>query len=93
MIGWVWNLLLWVIAGVIGGYLAGWFLKGDKELNRFDVVYGLIGAFVAGGFLSFVFGMGAAQGIIGIVWNAIVAFVGAVVVVWVYEKITNREAS
>lgn len=92
MIGWIWNLALWLVAGVIGGYLAGWFLKGDKELNRYDVVFGVIGALVAGGFLSVALGIGSGRGLIGVLWNVIVAFVGAVVVVWVYEKITRREA-
>lgn len=73
----------WIIAGPIGGFLAGWFLKGDKRFNIVDVVVGLIGG-VIGGLL---FGWIVGSGLIG---QVISAFLGSIVLVWVYGKTTGR---
>ncbi|MEO8084273.1 MAG: GlsB/YeaQ/YmgE family stress response membrane protein [Ardenticatenales bacterium] len=73
----------WIIAGPIGGFLAGWFLKGDKRFNIVDVVVGLIGG-VIGGLL---FGWIVGNGLFG---QVISAFLGSIVLVWVYGKTTGR---
>jgi len=72
----------WLVAGAIGGYLAGFVLKGDREFNRIDIVIGLIGAMIGG----LVFRGG------DIIWTTVTAFLGAVLFVLVYEKLTGRSA-
>lgn len=73
----------WIIAGPVGGFLAGWFLKGNKQFNIVDVVVGLIGG-VVGGLL---FGWFVPNGLIG---QVICAFLGSIVLVWLYAKLTGR---
>ena len=76
------GFIYWLIAGAIGGYLAGFILKGDSEFNKIDLVIGLLGAIVGG----LIFRSG------DLIWNTITAFLGAVLLVLLYEKITGREA-
>lgn len=76
------NVIAWIAAGCLGGFLAGWFLKGDKEFNQADVVIGILGALVGGIVLR-----GG-----GFVWTTVTAFIGSVLVVWVFETITGRPA-
>lgn len=73
----------WIIAGPIGGFLAGWFLRGNKQFNIVDVVVGLIGG-VVGGLL---FGWAVGNGLIG---QVISAFLGSILLVWLYAKTTGR---
>lgn len=74
----------WLIAGPVGGFLAGWFLKGDKQFNLVDVVIGLIGGAIGG----WAFGWFVGTGLLG---QVISAFLGSVVLVWIYERLTGRK--
>lgn len=76
------GIINWLIAGAIGGFLAGYVLKGDKEFNRIDLVIGLIGALIGG----MIFQTG------GLIWNTVAAFLGSLLFVFIYEKVTGREA-
>ncbi len=71
------NLIYFVIAGTIAGWLAGHFVKGSSFGLPGDLVIGVIGA-VLGGFLFRVVGL-AATGLIG---EIIVATAGAIVLLF-----------
>ena len=78
--------------GVIGllvvGFIAGWIAQ--KVMNRDhgmfkNILVGIIGSFV-GGLLAGGLGIVA----IGFIGNIVIAAVGAVVFLWVYDQIRNK---
>lgn len=83
------GLIGWIIVGAIGGWLAGYALKRDTSFDLADVILGMVGAIV-GGWLVSVLYQPLAEG--GLIASIIVAFIGAVIVAWVYEKVTGRSA-
>ena len=83
------SIISWIILGLIAGFI------GSKIVNRqgqgfwLDIALGIIGAIV-GGFLFEFFG---GAGITGLnIWSMIVAIVGSVVVLWVYNALMARRA-
>ena len=83
------SIISWIILGLIAGFI------GSKIVNRqgqgfwLDIALGSIGAIV-GGFLFEFFG---GMGITGLnIWSMIVAIVGSVVVLWVYNALMARRA-
>jgi uncharacterized membrane protein YeaQ/YmgE (transglycosylase-associated protein family) len=82
------GIISWIILGLIAGFI------GSKIVNRqgqgfwLDIALGIIGALV-GGFLFDLFG---ATGVTGLnIWSMIVAIVGAVVVLLIYNAVTGRQ--
>jgi uncharacterized membrane protein YeaQ/YmgE (transglycosylase-associated protein family) len=83
------SIISWIILGLIAGFI------GSKIVNRqgqgfwLDIALGIIGAIV-GGFLFEFFG---GTGITGLnIWSMIVAIVGSVVVLVIYNALTTRRA-
>ncbi len=81
------GILSWIILGLIAGFI------GSKIVNRqgqgfwLDIALGIVGALV-GGFLFDAFG---ATGVTGLnIWSMIVAVVGSIVVLLVYNAVTGR---
>jgi len=83
------SIISWIILGLIAGFI------GSKIVNRqgqgfwLDIALGIIGAIV-GGFLLEFFG---GTGITGLnIWSMIVAIVGSVVVLVIYNALMARRA-
>ena len=81
------GIVSWIILGLIAGFI------GSKIVNRqgqgfwLDIALGIVGALV-GGFLFDLFG---ASGVTGLnVYSMIVAVVGSVVVLVIYNAVTGR---
>ena len=81
------GIISWIILGLIAGFI------GSKIVNRqgqgfwLDIVLGIIGALVGG----FLFDMFGASGVTGLnIYSMIVAVVGAVVVLLIYNAVTGR---
>ncbi len=72
------DLIYWIVVGLIAGWLAGKVMKGAGYGVLIDIILGILGAIVGG----WVFGLLQlhAGGPIG---SIIVAFVGAVILVWI----------
>jgi len=68
------NFLAWIIVGLIAGWLAGQVMKGGGY-----GILGILGGFV-GGWVFGLLGIWPGGGIIG---SIIVAFLGAVILVWI----------
>jgi uncharacterized membrane protein YeaQ/YmgE (transglycosylase-associated protein family) len=83
------SILAWLVVGLIAGFLA------SKVVNRagsgivMDIVLGVVGAFV-GGFIFNYFGHSSPTGIN--IYSIFVAFVGAVVVLFIYHAVTRTRA-
>ena len=85
MTGWIW----WIIVGLIAGWATGRIMKGSGYGPIMDIVLGIIGA-VIGGWIMTALGIGVGGGLI---WSIIVAIIGAVILVWIVRLITgNRTA-
>jgi uncharacterized membrane protein YeaQ/YmgE (transglycosylase-associated protein family) len=81
------GIISWIILGLIAGFIGSKIV--DKQGRGFwlDIALGIIGALV-GGFLFSLFG---ATGVTGLnIWSMIVAIIGAVVVLLIYNAVTGR---
>ena len=81
------SFLVWIILGLIAGFI------GSKVVNRsgegifLDIILGIVGA-VVGGWLFTMFG---AHGVTGLnLYSILVAAVGAIVVLWIYHALIGR---
>jgi uncharacterized membrane protein YeaQ/YmgE (transglycosylase-associated protein family) len=75
------GLIIWIVIGAVGGWLAGKFMKGKGFGLIGDIIVGIIGSFI-GGFL-----LGGFLGALGIIGSIITAFIGAVVLLFVLRLI------
>jgi uncharacterized membrane protein YeaQ/YmgE (transglycosylase-associated protein family) len=73
------GILAWIIVGLIAGWLAGKVMKGGGYGVLMDIVLGILGA-VVGGLIFNSLGVWRDRGMIG---SIIVAFIGAVILVWI----------
>lgn len=82
------GLILWMILGLIAGYLASLIMKTNASQGPvMDIVLGVVGA-VVGGFLMSLFGV---EGVSGLnIYSLIVATMGAVVTIWIGRVLTAR---
>jgi uncharacterized membrane protein YeaQ/YmgE (transglycosylase-associated protein family) len=70
---------IWIIVGLIAGWLAGQFMKGGGYGVVVDTILGLLGGLL-GGWLFGLLGIPSSGGMIG---SIIVAFIGAIILVWI----------
>jgi|SRR5215469_8122991 len=71
------GFVIWIVVGLIAGWLAGQFMKGGGYGVVVDIILGLLGG-VVGGWLFGLLGVGVGGGMIG---SIVVAFIGAVILV------------
>lgn len=86
------GILAWIIVGLIAGWLAGLVVKGGGYGVLGDIILGIVGALVGGFVASAVFGVPNAVNGLNIT-SIIVAFIGAVVVVWIFRALTGRRST
>lgn len=79
------NILLWLLLGLIAGWLASVVMKTDNRQGPIgDIVMGVIGALVGG----FVFSFFGAQGVTGFdLYSILVATLGAIILIWIGRMI------
>lgn len=82
------ELLWFVVAGAIAGWLAGRFMRGNGFGLLGDIVVGVLGAFL-GGYLFRGVGVELRAGVIG---SILVAFAGAILLLFVVRLFTGRRA-
>ena len=80
------SFLYFLIIGAIAGFLAGKFMKGEGAGLWMNLVIGVFGA-VLGGFLFGLLGFEAG----GLIAQLIVAFVGAVVLLWLIDFFNKKK--
>lgn len=75
------NFLVWLILGLIAGWLASIIMRTDSQQGPVtDIILGIIGAFV-GGLVMSMFGQPGASGLD--IYSVLVATLGAVAVIYV----------
>ena len=82
------SILVWLVVGLIAGWLAGVVMKGGGFGLVGDIVVGIIGAFI-GGLLLPRLGLGLPAGFLG---SIVVAFVGAVILLLVLRLVSGGGA-
>ena len=82
------GIISWIILGLIAGFIGSRIVDRQGQGFWLDIALGIIGALV-GGFLFDLFG---ATGVTGLnIWSMIVAVVGAVVVLLIYNAVMGRQ--
>ena len=79
------NILLTLLFGAIAGWLAGFFVIKDKGGLIWNIIIGLVGGFIGGKLLGLI-------GAVGSFWlhwygQIISALIGAVILLWIWNKI------
>ena len=83
------GVLSWIILGLIAGFIGSKIVDKQGQGFWLNMALGIIGALV-GGFLFSLFG---SSGVTGLnIWSMIVAIVGSVVVLLIYNAMTGRRA-
>lgn len=86
------GLLYFLIVGLIAGFLAKYVVPGEGPGGLLgDLIIGIIGAFI-GGWVFTQFGHGGLAGQ-SLLWSIIVAFVGAVILLFILRAISGRRAT
>lgn len=83
------GFIFWIIVGIIAGFLAEKIMKADMGLLM-NLVLGIVGALVGGFLITEILGFGDGEGLIE---SIVVATIGAVLVVWVANKVKERTAA
>ena len=81
------GIIVWVLVGLIAGWLTGLVMKGGGYGIVGDLIVGLIGALI-GGFIVGIF----IHGSVGLVGSIIVAFIGAVILVVVLRSVAGSRS-
>jgi uncharacterized membrane protein YeaQ/YmgE (transglycosylase-associated protein family) len=78
------SILVWIILGLVSGFIASKIVNKTGEGVLLDIVLGIVGA-VVGGWL---FGLVGHTGVTGLnIYSFVVAIIGAIVVLVVYHAI------
>jgi uncharacterized membrane protein YeaQ/YmgE (transglycosylase-associated protein family) len=81
------GIISWIILGLIAGFIGSKIVDRQGQGFWLDIPLGIVGA-LAGGFLFDLFG---ASGVTGLnLYSMIVAIVGSVVVLLIYNAVTGR---
>ncbi len=82
------NILIWLILGLIAGWLASIVLRTNRSQGPLmDIVFGIIGAFV-GGFLFNLFGFSGTTGLN--LYSILVATIGAIITIWIERAVVRQ---
>lgn len=83
------SIVSWLVVGLVAGYLAGMFVKGDEGLGVIGhLLLGVVGALVGGFIANQVLGADYTAGIN--IATIVVATIGAVIAVVAYKMLLGR---
>ena len=81
------SIVSWIVLGLIAGFIGSQIVSREGQGFWLDIALGIVGALV-GGFLFSLFG---ASGVSGLnIYSMIVAVVGAVIVLLIYNAVVGR---
>ena len=81
------NILIFILVGLIAGFLASRVVTGKGRGLLWDIVIGILGAFI-GGWLAGLFHISIGFGILG---QILIAFAGAVVLLLPFRLVFGRK--
>jgi uncharacterized membrane protein YeaQ/YmgE (transglycosylase-associated protein family) len=81
------GIISWIVLGLIAGFIGNKIVESEGQGFWLNIALGIVGALV-GGFLFDLFG---ASGVTGLnIYSMIVAIVGSIVVLLIYNTLTGR---
>jgi len=84
------SIISWIVLGLIAGFIGSKIVDRRGQGFWLDMALGIVGALV-GGFLFSLFG---SSGVTGLdIWSMIVAIVGSVVVLLIYNAVAGRRSA
>jgi uncharacterized membrane protein YeaQ/YmgE (transglycosylase-associated protein family) len=84
------GIISWIILGLIAGFIGSKIVDKQGQGFWLNIALGIIGALVGG----FLFDLIGSTGVTGLnIWSMIVAIIGSVVVLWVYNAVAGRRAT
>jgi uncharacterized membrane protein YeaQ/YmgE (transglycosylase-associated protein family) len=84
------SIISWIVLGLIAGFIGSKIVDRRGQGFWLDMALGMVGALV-GGFLFSLFG---SSGVTGLdIWSMIVAIVGSVVVLLIYNAVAGRRSA
>jgi uncharacterized membrane protein YeaQ/YmgE (transglycosylase-associated protein family) len=76
-----------IVFGLIAGWIASKIMHGEGAGLMINLLLGVVGAFVGGLLISVIGGVG----VTGFnLWSLLVAVLGAIVVLWLYNALASR---
>ena len=81
------GIVSWIILGLIAGFIGSKIVDRQGQGFWLDIALGIVGALV-GGFLFSLFGVSGVTGLN--IYSMIVAVVGAIVVMLIYNTLSGR---
>ena len=81
------SILTWLIVGLVAGVLASMVMGGTGYGLVGDIIIGIVGAFVGGWLFS---ALGVASPLAGLAGTIFVAFIGAVVLLFLLRMLRGR---
>jgi uncharacterized membrane protein YeaQ/YmgE (transglycosylase-associated protein family) len=89
------HFIIWIIASGIAGFIASKVINKSGSGMLMDIILGIVGGFVGGFIVNHLLGgLGGATsqtGFMGFIVDIIVAAVGAMLVIWLYDLIFRRK--
>ena len=80
------SIIAWIILGLIAGWVASKIMHGSGSGLVTNLILGIVGAFVG----CILFSAVGGRGVTGLnIWSLIVAVIGAIVVLWVYNAVAG----
>ena len=84
------GIISWIVVGLIAGFIGSKIVESRGQGFWLNIALGIVGAIV-GGFLFSVFG---STGVTGLnVWSMVVAIIGSVVALLIYNAVTGRRSA
>lgn len=87
----LWDIITWIVVGGLAGWVASMIVGTNRGQGMIgNIVVGIIGALVGG----LLFGLLGGTGFTGFnIWSFVVALIGAVVVLLIWQAITGRKTT
>jgi uncharacterized membrane protein YeaQ/YmgE (transglycosylase-associated protein family) len=84
------GIISWIILGLIAGFIGSKIVDKQGQGFWLNIALGIIGALVGG----FIFDLIGSTGVTGLnIWSMIVAIIGSVVVLLIYNAVSGRRAT
>jgi len=84
------GILVFIVIGAVAGWLASLVVRGGGLGIIGDIVVGILGAFIGGAIVNLLGGVG----VTGLnIWSVFVAFLGALVFLFILRTFTGRQRS
>ncbi len=78
------HIVWWLVVGLVAGWITGKIMGSSGQGALMDIIIGLVGA-LAGGFVMTLLGF-RPEG--GLIYTIFVAVIGAVILTWLWRKIS-----